>query len=247
MGSFLSHVAFFPPHPSYDEDFCEWLDGEVPFKLEGPDEPTETVLIVSHGNACDLGHTLGPARAFRKWTGAAVATYDYPGYGPRACSSDGVWGVLQRTWNVSFRGAADNLRRVLAEVRARGYTRIFLVGWSIGSGPTCDVAAEEGDSLAGVILLTPVYSAINTQFNARWPLTTVDAITNHLLVPRITARLSVIHGTADTVVPFDHGRRLHAMAPNPGWFLDLVGADHNDLFMRPYIEFLQQFMVSETA
>lgn len=247
MGSLLSHFAFFPPFPSYKEDFCEWLDGEVPFKLEEPTEPTDTAIIISHGNACDMGHTLGVLRAFQKWTGAAVAAYDYPGYGPRACSHDGVWGVVQRTWRVSFRGAADNLRRALAEVRARGYTRIFLVGWSLGSGPTCDVAAEEGDALAGVILLTPVYSAMNVVLNPRWPLTALDAITNHLHMPNITARLSVAHGTEDSVVPFDHGTRLHSLAPNPGRFLTLPGADHNDLFIRPHIDELASFIVEETS
>lgn len=247
MGSTLSHLAFFPPHPSYDEGQCEWLDGGVPFKLVEPLTPTDTALVVSHGNACDLGHTLAVARLFRKWTGAAVAHYDYPGYGPLACSSGGVWGALQRTWKVSFAGAADNLRRALAEVRARGYTRIFLVGWSLGSGPTCDVAVEEGDSLAGVILITPVYSAISTQFTPPWPLTAMDAITNHIHMPHITARVSVVHGTSDSVVPFDHGERLHAMAPNPGRFLSLPGADHNDLLLRPHVGSLRDFMVTETS
>lgn len=246
MGGALSYLAFTPPPPSYADDRFEWL-GDVPFFLLEPGVVTDTALVVSHGNACDLGHSLGACQAFQRWTGAAVACYDYPGYGPRSCSSGGVWGAVQRTAKVGFRGAANNLRRALAEVRARGYTRIFLVGWSVGSGPTCEVAAEEGDEIAGVLLITPVHSAIGTLFTPPWPVTALDALTNHQHVPNIAARVSVIHGTADEVVPFDHGLRLHGLAREPGRFAPVDGAGHNNLFAEPHIETLREFVASETA
>jgi abhydrolase domain-containing protein 17 len=38
----------------------------------------------------------------------------------------------------------------------------------------------------------------------------------------------VIHGEADDIIPFQHGQRLYASAPEPKQFLWIPGAGHND-------------------
>jgi abhydrolase domain-containing protein 17 len=40
-----------------------------------------------------------------------------------------------------------------------------------------------------------------------------------------------VHGTADEVIPFAHGRRLYEEARNPKQALWVEGAHHNDLAM----------------
>jgi hypothetical protein len=47
------------------------------------------------------------------------------------------------------------------------------------------------------------------------------------------------------VVPYWHGTQLYDLAPNKGWFVELPGADHNDLFIRPHIEHLRLFLHNE--
>jgi hypothetical protein len=39
----------------------------------------------------------------------------------------------------------------------------------------------------------------------------------------------VIHGTADQTIPFSHGQKLFAAAPEPKYRLWVQGAEHNDL------------------
>jgi fermentation-respiration switch protein FrsA (DUF1100 family) len=55
-----------------------------------------------------------------------------------------------------------------------------------------------------------------------------DLFENARKVPELDLPVTVIHGTADTVVPYDHGQKLAALARH-GRLVTLEGADHVDL------------------
>ncbi len=49
-------------------------------------------------------------------------------------------------------------------------------------------------------------------------------------IARLRSRLLILHGDADEVVPYEHGRRLFEAAPQPKEFYTIRGAHHNDTY-----------------
>ena len=47
-------------------------------------------------------------------------------------------------------------------------------------------------------------------------------------IDKINCPLLAIHGTADSIIPFSHGKRLFDLAKEPKLFVPVEGADHND-------------------
>ncbi len=42
--------------------------------------------------------------------------------------------------------------------------------------------------------------------------------------------LLIIHGNQDTIIPFEHGKRLFVTANVPKFFYEIQGADHNNTY-----------------
>lgn len=213
MGSYLSMVAMWPPSPAHyngDEVWLQKHDDVTYFLMEGT---TDTVIIVSHGNAEDLGDMRSLCALLSRETGASVLAYEYPGYG------DDLGGTC------SFEGMVQNLRTMQGLTNT--YEHVFLLGVSLGTGATCEVA-ESMDNLAGVILISPFTSVVSTVLGRH--IGQLDAFHNHERVTGITCPVHVMHGTDDRVVPYSHGETLYNLAPNPGIFKALEGLDHNETF-----------------
>ena len=49
-------------------------------------------------------------------------------------------------------------------------------------------------------------------------------------IGRFRGALLVLHGDADEVVPYEHGRRLYEAASEPKAFYTIAGAHHNDTY-----------------
>lgn len=75
-----------------------------------------------------------------------------------------------------------------------------------------------------VTAFTSVYRVLT-----RHPLLPFDQFANLRRIRALDRPLLVIHGTADGVVPFSHGRALFDAAPGPKRKLWVDGAGHNDL------------------
>ena len=81
---FSDYVTFFPPRPHY-QDTAEFLklttaDGKTIFSVYLPNKKAKYTVLVSHGNAEDLGTVMPFLRAMRD-NGFSVFAYDYHGYG----------------------------------------------------------------------------------------------------------------------------------------------------------------------
>ena len=61
------------------------------------------------------------------------------------------------------------------------------------------------------------------------PLFPFDKFRNVDKIGRVRCQLLILHGEADEIVPFWHGRRLVDKAPGPKTFVAIPGAHHNDL------------------
>lgn len=82
--------------------------------------------------------------------------------------------------------------------------------------------------LAGVILQSPIESAIRVVSNALSYLP-LDIFRNYAKIPYIDCPVLVIHGTDDEVVPFQHGLTLYERAKNPWRLLKIENGLHNNL------------------
>ena len=75
------------------------------------------------------------------------------------------------------------------------------------------------DMAAAVLPFIPVGPLLRTRYD------------NLAKIPRVPVPLLIVHGEADEVVPFAHGRRLFAAAPEPKRFFAIPRAGHNDTYV----------------
>lgn len=197
-----------------------------------PNPTAKYTLLISHGNAENLWMIFPWLEAFQAH-GFSVFAYDYEGYGTSTgkpsenntyLDIDAAYGYLRNTLQIP-----DN--------------RIILLGRSIGSGPTIDLARRV--PVAGVIL----ESAMLTAFRVitHWPLFPVDKYRNDVKIPLIRSPILFVHGTKDSVIPLWHGKALYKLATSPKTFYSVEGADHNDVSEvagAQYWKIIQEFVDS---
>jgi hypothetical protein len=158
-----------------------------------------------------------------------IMAYDYTGYGKSRGTPD----------ETSCYADIDAAYRYLLTVRKYQPEQIVLYGRSLGSGPSCYLAAKtgrEGRSVAGVILQSPLLSAYRVAFNFRFTCPG-DKFPNVDYAPHIRCPVFIVHGTQDEVVPFWHGQELflalhQSWRSKPFW---VEGAGHNNIeaLLRP--------------
>lgn len=162
-----------------------------------------------------------------------IAAYDYTGYG----RSSGVPAVSSTLADV------ERVLEWLKSEHGLSEGDIVLYGQSVGSGPTCHLAART-PGLAGVVLHSGFlsgYKVLNPE-SKRWP-AWADIYPNYKLVPRIDSRLLVMHGTTDDVIAVTHGQQLAALARRPSEPLFPHGCSHHNVESCPeYIPRLRSFL-----
>lgn len=179
------------------------------------------VLLFCHGNAGNISHRLESIRIFHE-LGLSVFIFDYRGYG-RSEGSPSEQGT--------YLDAAAAWDHLLGE-RGIPAESVVVFGRSLGAAIAAQLAAEQ--PVAGVIVESAFTSApdlaaeLYPWLPARW-LTRFDyATADHLA--RLAAPVLIIHSRDDEIVPFDHARRLYALAEEPKRLLELRGG-HNDGFL----------------
>lgn len=179
-----------------------------------PNPTAKYTLLISHGNAEDLW-TIFPWLESFQAHGFSVFAYDYEGYGTS------MGHPSEKNTYLDIDAAYDYLRNSLNIPN----NRIILLGRSIGSGPTIDLARRV--SVAGIIL----ESAMLTAFRVitYWPIFPIDKYRNNAKISKITSPILFIHGTKDSVVPFWHGKALYKLAIGQKAFYPVDDADHNNI------------------
>lgn len=151
--------------------------------------------------------------------------------------------------------AYDYLRNTL-NVPARN---IVLYGRSLGSGPSCHLAAQtalkakegtESDGndgpVGGLILHAPFLSVYRVVLDTGCTLCG-DKFPNIDVIPMVKSPVLLIHGTNDQIVPFNHSERLyqaiHKQYKTRPLYID--GMSHNNVHsqVRPmFIDRLMEYM-----
>lgn len=189
-------------------------------------------LLVSHGNAEDLGNVQEWLNGLRD-SGFNVLAYDYQGYG----TSQG---------RPSEKGSYDDEEAAYEYLRATLKTpaeRIIVLGRSVGTGPATHLAARQ--PVAGLILQSPFLSAFRVV--TRVPILPFDKFPNYKEIRQVRCPLLIIHGTDDRVIGFWHGQQLFSLANQPKRLVPISGADHNDpeLFIgETYLRSVRDFAAS---
>jgi len=211
------------------EQLAAWL-------LE-PEQPIADVVYF-HGNGGNLSVWL-PVLAGLHAKGFRVLAVDYRGYG-------------LSTGKPSERGLyrdAEAVVRYAARQRQESGARRPLIFWgrSLG-GPVAASATRvvRPDGLilestfpdkAAVVRSNPLLRVLNVLSRYQFP--TVDILAD------FSRPVLVIHGTADSVVPYPLGVHLYEQLRAPKQLLEIPGADHNDLIAPenvPYWTRVRQFI-----
>uniref|UniRef100_A0ACD5YPN9 Uncharacterized protein n=1 Tax=Avena sativa TaxID=4498 RepID=A0ACD5YPN9_AVESA len=258
MGNVTSSVAaklaFFPPEPPTYEVLAADPGGALRMTGLMPDAnvdvhalPTRAgtrvvaafwrhpsarlTLLYSHGNAADLGQMLGLFMELRSHLRVNIMSYDYSGYGASTgkpseyntyCDIEAVYDCLKKEYGIEPED-------------------LILYGQSVGSGPTLHLASRL-EKLRGVVLHSGILSGIRVLYPVKVTLW-FDIFKNIDKIKQVECPVLVIHGTADDIVDFSHGKRLWELAKEKYDPLWVKGGGHCNLETYPeYIRHLRKFV-----
>lgn len=213
----VDRLMFHPVKGSYGEDLRGYVDigtnsVRIAAVVRGP-QKGNVAIIYCHGNAEDITSSSDLFDMFAL-DGYTVAAVDYPGYGLSDEKPD-------------EEGCYRNVHRLydwLVETCGFSPENIAVIGFSIGTGPAVELAASKK---VGALILEAAYLSAPRIMTGRRVLL-IDPFPNIGRIDKINCPLLAIHGTADSIIPFSHGKRLFDLAKEPKLFVPVEGADHND-------------------
>ena len=238
-----------PRYPSGDWEPAWLVHEDVEFaspdgtKLHGwyLDHPApRTYLLYCHGNGEHVAYAAPVADELRSTLDAAVFVFDYRGYG-RSQGSAEEKGVLQD-------GRAAH--KWLSERAGVPPDQIVVMGRSLGGAVAVDLANQFHtrklvlestfpsipEVAARLHWWAPVKILIRTQLNS------VDKIS------RYEGGLLQSHGSADTMIPLELGRRLFDAAPTSDKeFIVFDALGHNDYPPQDYYVRLRRFVQRDST
>ena len=232
LAVFLSDRMIFLPHRSSYNDTPEIVkittaNGKRISAVYLPNPNARYTLLVSHGNAEDLGDDRYWLEDLRR-AGFSVLAYDYEGYG----TSEGK--ATEKTVYQDEAAAYDYLAMDLKIVP----DHIIIFGRSVGTGPATYIAARR--PAAGLILQSPFVSAFRVL--TRVPLLPFDKFPNYKNIRHVHCPVLIMHSHSDTVIGAWHAQKLFDLARDPKRLFWAQTADHNEMDSAAgYFEALQNF------
>jgi fermentation-respiration switch protein FrsA (DUF1100 family) len=204
--------------PSAEELELTTIDGEKVIVWHVPPKGDKPVVLYFHGNG---GSLASRANRFKSFTadGTGLVALSYRGYGGSTGSPTEAGLIADAQAAYAFTAA-----RYPAE-------RIAVWGESLGTGVAVALAASQ--RISRLILESPFTSAADVGAKVYWflpvQLLMKDAFRSDERIGKITVPILILHGTADTVVPFSFGQKLFALANEPKRLVRLEGGGHSNL------------------
>ena len=176
-------------------------------------------VLVAPGNAGNRAGRAPLAMALAE-RGLSVLLLDYRGYGGNGGSPS------EQGLALDVRAARDHL------VRERGVppSRLIYVGESLGGAVVVELAVEHPP--AGMVLRSPFtdLAAVGRQHYPWLPVRALlrDEYPVTEQLRQLDVPVSVVHGSADSVVPAEQSRDVAGAARQLVRRVEVAGADHND-------------------
>ncbi len=181
------------------------------------------IVLYFHGNRQNIERYAKYAPYFTR-NNYVVWMVDYPGYG----KSTG-----QRSEQAMYSDALLLYERALRQTRAE---YIIIYGKSLGTGVAAFLASKK--QCKKLILETPYYS-MKALAHHYFPIYPTDKLTRYCFptneyLKTVHAPVSIFHGTADEIIPFQHSQKLKK--ENPGIeLIPVVKGKHNNLYNFPLV------------
>lgn len=215
---FSDNMMFYPPFSSYKDSKhiikLKTKRGDTISAVYLLNKEAKYTLLVSHGNAEDIGHIMPILQEFNA-LGLSVFAYDYQGYG----ISSG------RPSEKNSYEAINAAYQYLVETLKIPPDHIILFGNSIGAAVSIDLATRK--PIAALIMQSPFVSAYRVL--TYFPLLPFDKYKNIKKIKQIHIPILIIHGRSDRIVPFWHGKKLYEEANSPKYHLWIENAGHNNI------------------
>jgi fermentation-respiration switch protein FrsA (DUF1100 family) len=193
------------------------------------------VVLYAHGNGENVAY-VGPwMDRMRRDLGVSIFVFDYRGYGQSEGLPDEA-GII---------ADARAARAWLAQRTGKAESEIVLFGRSLGGAVLVELAAHEG---ARALILQSTFSSLPevAAYHYRW------LPVRWLMRTRLNAAAKIgsysgpllqTHGSDDSVVPIEFGRKLFEAATTPDkQFVELPGYDHNDADWSATLPVVQRFL-----
>lgn len=193
-------------------------DGERLSAWHVPPETRRPVFLFLHGNGGNLPAQTARWQRLRD-AGAGVLAVSYRGY-------DGSTGTPTETGlHTDARAAYDWLRQRYPA------GRIIIHGHSLGSAVATRLASEVES--AALVLESPFTAAVDVAAERYvwFPVRALmlDQFRSRDWIGRVKVPIVIAHGVRDATIPFAHGERLYALAPEPKLMVPIAGGGHNSL------------------
>ncbi len=254
----ITGALFFPrrdtPQPS---PTGEWHDGTIPvddevelgyrFFVHKPDSP---VMLFFHGNGEVASDYVGLHTEYHNRVGASFLVVDYRGYG---------WSTgrpLTTRMLPDAKIVLDKLPDVFKAVGVEADVPLFIKGRSLGSAPAIYLGLVAPEAFKGIIIESG-YADAPSLFRRLGISIPEDIMTDDSLpiangekIKRVNLPLLVIHGSADNLIPVEHGKTLHTNSPvGDKGLVVITGAGHNNLLMslQPYFSAISEFVNNHLA
>ena len=185
------------------------------------DPSLRCTVLFFHGNAGNISHRLDRIRAWKE-VPVRFLLVDYRGYG-KSAGSPSEEGLYR-----DARAAYDFLAG-----RSIPASQIFLFGESLGGAVAIELA---GRVKSAGLILESTFTSLRELAPVHYPFIPSALIPDQYRsldrISRVQVPVFIAHGTADEIVPFEMGRRLHEAARDPKTFHPVDAATHNDVYLQ---------------
>lgn len=224
---FSERVIFRPPPASYKDgpDILKIVtpSGETISAKFHENRDAKYTILFSNGNGEDIG-SVGPFAMRLRDAGFNVLTFDYRGYG----TSRGTPSEANAYEDI------DSAYNYLTGDLHISPDHIIVQGRSLGGGIAVDLASRK--PVAGLIMESTFVTAFRVVTNITmlpW-----DKFRSIDKIGLVKCPVLVIHGKQDRTIPFHHGEKLFAAAPEPKLSFWVDNAGHNNLFYQAQTNYL---------
>jgi uncharacterized protein len=200
-----------------------------------PAENAKYTVLFCHGNGGNISHRLDTISLFNKLP-VNFFIFDYQTYGKSggSISEEGLYGDVAAAW------------RYLTDTRNIAPEKIIIVGRSLGGSIAAQAAAKYSP---GGLILESTFTSLPDRAQEKLPFIPVSWLLNYKLstaeyLKKVKCPVLIVASPDDSIIPFEHGKKLFAKAPEPKTFVELTG-DHDDSYFlcrTKYVAALTKFL-----